>query len=246
MVTKFEEDIGFEFDRKLRLAICAHKSHVHQSLALKKYGNNQEALALFGDRLIKDIGKMYEDKEVYMVLPTNMLYSNKFMYHYIWDMGWHKHLKIKATYSAKKKEEHEYGTFFEAIVAGIHLQHNFLAAHDFVINYFREMTSLVHIFGGTDFKYNVICLDIPGTHYHYLKSLMLVLFNSHVKIRESTKSRYGVELQISIPKPNCDQADTRSYYESRGNYEKSIETAASKAIAAIDNEYIVKYEKAIE
>lgn len=244
MVAKFEEAIGYKFkNRKLRLAICRHKSVVPLETALERYDFDQESPALLGDRMLKNVINIKGESDIYTAFPSQMIQTNKFMYHYVWDMGWVDYLHIVPVFKNKKDMYHEYGTFFEAIGAGIYLEYGYKEFEKFALRYAYDMSPMVYMLGKTDLLYILKCLNKPEFCYFELSSLMKLVFGEKVKVNKLSETPYGVELVIKIPPFGRSKKEARKYVRSLKSLSLSVEEAAKKALSEIEEDYKKTYQQ---
>lgn len=247
MVTKFEEAIGCTINnRKLRTAIQKHKTILSELEAYKKYGFTQDSLSALGDKMLRIVAKKIESESVYTTIPEEV-HSNQFMYYYVCDTGLDKYFKAATkVYTNQKKIYHEYGTFFEAIVAGIFLSHGDKELERFCKNYFEEMSLLVNIFQK---KAKVLTIDEvkkilkqDSTNFAILKYIVEELNDYTLVInrskRKKKKKKWGLYIHFHIKKIN--QPGNIQYYfrDSGDDLNKLKEKICLKALKKIDPAHI--------
>jgi dsRNA-specific ribonuclease len=200
MVTKFEETLGIAIpDRKLRVAICNHKSIIHPIEAINRLGYEQESLASLGDRLISLAVHNYNILNKSQKIKNSLVESNRYMYYFVQDTGLAKFCNIDKDCEVIKTIYHEYGTFFEAIIGGLYLSHGFNVVKDYLLYYFDEMS--ISIFLEKKVELSDILKILETTHtskYFILKNKLLKKFKNKPYVEQlKTYNDYVFTVRIS-------------------------------------------------
>ena len=258
-LTRFERTLGLSIpNRNLRLAVCRHKSVLATSASHAKYGYAQDTLAVFGDRLVNTAAQRTQQKGLFEHLPKDKINSNEYMYHYVWDSGLARFLQIDTTqYSKPKALYHQYGTYFEAIVAALYYCHGFQVLEKFLDAYFVDLTLYAYLSrrrkkvakhqAYRNLEYAQAVLDTSGTAYHLLKSVVEDHFCESlevVSLNYTVEEQAHVRLDFELP----DLGGTAQKYSFSGKgatYKQALEAGAKRALRRIETLY-VNYARAIE
>ena len=257
--TRFEQILGLTIpNRKLRLAVCRHKSVLATSASHAKYGYAQDTLAIFGDRLVNAAAQKAQKAGLFIGLPNCDINSNEYMYHYVWDTGLVKFLHINIDKITKRKSLYRhYGTYFEALVAAIYYCHGFGVMDGFLHRYFVDMTLYAYLSrrkksakhqAHRNLDYAQAVLDTPGTAYHLLKSVVEDHFCETlivVTLNRTTEERASLRLDFELPDLSGESAQKYSVTAKGDTYKRALEAGARRALRNIETLY-VNYARAVE
>lgn len=242
MVTLFEQKLGYELPNvKLRTAIKTHKSVIPPRYAMLKYGYSQQSLAYYGDRLLHDAVTLIKEAGDIDRELVDAISANKFMYYYLCDFELVQFFNITQTLESEKNTHHEYGTFFEAIIAGIYLTHGYHQFLKFVVHYITEM-SIVSKLHYNDLKVNnlhYVLADLKrdGTKYFLLCNLVRKVFKRKFDIVQPKKSKPGnrrITLNITVPDIGSNTVTNKSYKSQAKTLHEAVEEVARQTLEDID------------
>lgn len=239
MTTRLERTLGFTFATPdLRRAACCHQSIYSVLEALERYGFDQESLALYGDRLAANFLSKYRREYPEQLLYPAKFLSNHYMAHYVHDQDWTRHLRYRFDPDSKKAE-HEFGTFFEALLAARYLSVGFERSYRFFEGYVRDMTTFEYYERAHSVNYWSKWLrSEAGTN---LSRLQRVLSKHSPKktIKTVRLTRTGHAIKLTFTLPNFSGClEERDYIGCGQALPQAIEKAAAKALREMERSYL--------
>jgi dsRNA-specific ribonuclease len=244
----FEQALCLDLQNpKLVAAVCRHETIVDRMTALRRYGHEQNLLALLGDRLVSEVFKKqtsaYKNQQVCEInstpAPNSNCLSNKYMYHYVHDHGLAKFLYIDTTNFSRKMLYHEYGTFFEAIVAAIYMQKGFKVMEQWCNNYFEEMSIFAQLEPIFSVEQALYKLNRDNSKYIELKTLVQRHFGCHLSVERIKKNQDGYTVEVTFPMPNIRRNTLMRnvHTANRSQLTDAIEGACTNALKNLEQTY---------
>lgn len=217
-------------------AICRHKSYLDKHIAISRYKYEQESLASLGDKLIAFAAKEYCAENKYNKSLANILNSNECMYYFVQDIGLAQYLLYDKSRMNRKRIQHTFGTFFEAIVAGIYVEYGWDKVKNYILqDYIHELSIVIKILTNKNLQSALHFLYDNQSDYRTLKLLIEKTMHSSIKISEKKDcdDRITIVLKCILPKPFLTSSNPLIITIQGYNYIEMIENISKQCLKKI-------------